>query len=636
MPKKPAKKQPVFTKGAFKRLFAFMWARYKGRMILVLVSILVQAAIAAGAIGIMMQKVIYAMEGMTDVAELHSVYVLCGIMGAIFAVGVLAALCREELMATITQGLLNDLRKSMFAKMQRLPIRFFDAHQSGDIMSIYTNDIDAIRQMVSQSIPMAINAAVTIVTVIVVMALYSVYMLLIVLGVAVVMFFVASRLGLGAAKYFREQQIAMGRLDGYIEEMMNGQKVIQVFTHERQANEGFDRVNEDWFFNARAAHRYANTLMPIMGNMGNILYVILAICGASFVLAGDKFRNASILGYAMDVSVIAMFLQQCRSFSQTIGNVSQQLNSIAMGMAGASRAFALMDEEVERDEGYVTLVNAKYDEAGNLVPTEERTNLWAWRHPHKAEGTVTYQLLRGDIEMHDVDFGYVPEKMVLHDVSLHAHPGEKYAFVGATGAGKTTITNLITRFYDIADGKIRYDGININKIKKDDLRRSLGVVLQDTNLFTGTVMDNIRYGRLDATDEEVYAAAKLANAHDFITRLPQGYDTMLEADGANLSQGQRQLLSIARAAIADTPVMIMDEATSSIDTRTELQVQRGTDQLMHGRTVFIIAHRLSTVQNADTIMVMDHGRVIERGSHRELIALKGTYYQLYTGAFELE
>ena len=633
MPKKPPN---VFTKGALKRLMKFMLARYKGKMILALVCILVQAVIAAGAIGIMMQKVIYAMEGMTDVNQLNSVYVLCGIMAAIFVVGILAALGREQLMAIITQGLLNDLRKSMFAKMQRLPIRYFDSHQSGDIMSMYTNDIDAIRQMISQSLPMTINAMVTLVTVIIVMAIYSVYMLLIVLGVAVVMFFIASRLGMGAAKYFREQQIAMGHLDGYIEEIMNGQKVVQVFTHEDEANKGFDKVNDAWFTNARAAHRYANTLMPIMGNMGNILYVILAICGASFVLAGPNFKNVSLLGYAMDVSIIAMFLQQCRSFSQTIGNVSQQLNAIAMGMAGAGRVFALMDEKDEVDEGYVTLVNAKYDENGNLVPTEERTELWAWRHPHKAEGTVTYVPLKGNIEMFDVDFGYVPEKIVLHDVSLHAHPGEKYAFVGATGAGKTTITNLITRFYDIADGKIRYDGININKIKKGDLRRSLGIVLQNTSLFTGTVMENIRYGRLDATDEEVYAAAKLANAHDFITRLPQGYDTMLESDGANLSQGQRQLLSIARAAVADTPVMIMDEATSSIDTRTELLVQRGTDQLMMGRTVFIIAHRLSTVQNADTIMVLDHGKVIERGSHKELIAQRGTYYQLYTGAFELE
>ena len=639
MPKKqgmPPKKANVFTKGAFKRLFKYMLARYKGKMILALACILVQAVIAAGAIGIMLQKVIDSMEHMTDVAELDSVYMLCGIMAAIFAVGVLAALGREQLMAIITQGLLNDLRKSMFAKMQRLPIRYFDSHQSGDIMSTYTNDIDAIRQMVSQSLPMTINAMVTILTVVVVMAMYSIYMLLIVLGVAVVMFFIASRLGMGAAKYFREQQIAMGHLDGYIEEIMNGQKVVQVFTHEKQANEGFDRVNDNWFANARAAHRYANTLMPIMGNMGNILYVILAICGASFVLAGPDFKNVSLLGYPMGVSIIAMFLQQCRSFSQTIGNVSQQLNAIAMGMAGAGRVFALMDETDEVDEGYVTLVNAKYDKDGNLVPTEERTELWAWRHPHKAEGTVTYTPLKGNIEMFDVDFGYVPEKIVLHDVSLHAHPGEKYAFVGATGAGKTTITNLITRFYDIADGKIRYDGININKIKKGDLRRSLGIVLQDTSLFTGTVMENIRYGRLDATDEEVYAAAKLANAHDFISRLPQGYDTMLESDGANLSQGQRQLLAIARAAVADAPVMIMDEATSSIDTRTELLVQRGTDRLMMGRTVFIIAHRLSTVQNADTIMVLDHGRVIERGSHRELIALKGTYYQLYTGAFELE
>ena len=632
----PKPKRTIFQKGAFKRLLRYLFAHYKGKLILALVCILVQAVIAAGAIGIMMQRVIYAMEGMTDTAQLHSVYVLCGIMAAIFSVGVLAAFAREQLMAVITQGLLNDLRKSMFAKMQHLPIRYFDTHQSGDIMSMYTNDIDAIRQMVSQSLPMSINAVITIITVVVVMAMYSIYMLLIVLGVAVVMFLVASRLGMGAAKYFREQQIAMGHLDGYIEEMMNGQKVVQVFTHEEEARRGFAYVNEKWFHNARAAHRYANTLMPIMGNMGNILYVILAICGASFVLAGDNFRNVSLMGYAMDVSVIAMFLQQCRSFSQTIGNVSQQLNAVAMGMAGADRVFRLMDEEDEADEGYVTLVNARYDENGQLVPCEERTGLWAWRHPHKAEGTVTYQLLRGDIEMHDVDFGYVPDKIVLHDVSLHAHPGEQYAFVGATGAGKTTITNLINRFYDIADGKIRYDGININKIRKGDLRRSLGMVLQDTNLFTGTVMDNIRYGRLDATDEEVYEAAKLASAHDFITRLPQGYHTMLEADGANLSQGQRQLLAIARAAVAGAPVMIMDEATSSIDTRTELLVQRGTKQLMQGRTVFIIAHRLSTVQNADTIMVLDHGHVIERGSHAELLALGGTYYQLYTGAFELE
>ncbi len=629
-------KQGVFHKGALKRLLSFMFARYKGKLILAFVCILVQAVIAAGAIGIMMQRVIYAIEGLTDVSQLGSVYTLCGVMAAIFVVGILAAFGREQLMAIITQGLLNDLRKSLFAKMQHLPIRYFDQHQSGDIMSMYTNDIDAIRQMISQSLPMTINAMVTLVTVVVVMAMYSVYMLLIVLGVAVVMFLVASKLGMGAAKYFREQQIAMGRLDGYIEEIMNGQKVVQVFTHEEEAKADFATVNDNWFHNARAAHRYANTLMPIMGNMGNLLYVILAISGAAFVLAGDKFHNVSLAGYALDVSVIAVFLQQCRSFSQTIGNVSQQLNSIAMGMAGAGRVFALMDEKDEEDEGYVTLVNARYDDEGNLVPAEERTGIWAWRHPHKAEGTVTYQLLKGDIEMHDVDFGYVPEKIVLQDVSLHAHPGEKYAFVGATGAGKTTITNLINRFYDIADGKIRYDGININKIKKGDLRRSLGIVLQDTNLFTGTVMDNIRYGRLDATDEEVYAAAKLANAHDFITRLPQGYDTMLEADGANLSQGQRQLLSIARAAVADAPVMIMDEATSSIDTRTELLVQRGTDQLMQGRTVFIIAHRLSTVQNADTIMVLDHGRVIERGSHAELLAQKGTYYQLYTGAFELE
>lgn len=629
-------KQPILQRGVFKRLLAYLFKHYKGKLILAILSILVQAAIAAGAIGIMMQRVIYQMEGMTDPSQLVDIYKLCGIMGAIFVVGIVAALMREQLMAVITQGLLNDLRKTIFSKMQHLPVRFFDRRPVGDVMSIYTNDIDAIREMVSQSLPMVLSAAITIITVIVVMALYSVWLLLIVLGVSIIMGLIASRLGLGAAKYFREQQIAMGKLDGYIEEMMNGQKVIKVFTHEEASIEGFEKVNENWFHNARAAHRYANILMPIMGNMGNILYVILAIVGASFVLAGDNFRNVSLLGVTMDVSVIAMFLQQCRSFSHTIGNLSQQLNAIAMGLAGASRVFTLMDEQEEQDDGYVHLVHACYDENGNLTESPTRTGLWAWRHPHKAEGTVTYQLLKGDIEMVDVDFGYTPEKVVLHNVSLHAHPGEKYAFVGATGAGKTTITNLLNRFYDIADGKIRYDGININKICKADLRRSLGMVLQDTNLFTGTVMENIRYGRLDATDEEVYAAAKLANAHDFILRLPNGYNTLLEADGSNLSQGQRQLLSIARAAVADAPVMIMDEATSSIDTRTEALVQKGTNQLMQGRTVFIIAHRLSTVQDADTIMVMDHGRVIERGSHQQLIEQKGTYYGLYTGAFELE
>lgn len=632
----PKPQQPILQKGVFKRLLAYMFARYKGKLIAVIVCILVQAAISGGAIGIMMQRVIYAMENITDPAALTPIYQLCGIMAAIFVVGVLAALLREQLMAVVTQGLLNDLRKTIFARMQRLPIRFFDRRPVGDIMSIYTNDIDAIRQLVSQSLPMILSSAVTILTVVVIMALYSVWLLLIVLGVSFIMAFVASRLGMGAAKFFREQQIAMGKLDGYVEEMMNGQKVIKVFTHEEESKAGFDEVNTRWYHNARAAHRYANTLMPIMGNMGNILYVILAITGAAFVLTGPDFRNVSLLGYAMDVSVIAMFLQQCRSFSHTIGNVSQQINSIAMGLAGAGRVFGLLDQPEEADNGYVHLVHAAYDANGNLVESPTRTGIWAWRHPHKAEGTVTYQLLKGDIEMLDVDFGYVPEKIVLNDVSLHAHPGEKYAFVGATGAGKTTITNLLNRFYDIADGKIRYDGININKICKADLRRSLGIVLQDTNLFTGTVMENIRYGRLDATDEDVYEAAKLANAHDFITRLPDGYNTMLEADGANLSQGQRQLLAIARAAVADAPVMIMDEATSSIDTRTEALVQQGTDRLMHGRTVFIIAHRLSTVQNADTIMVLDHGRVIERGSHQELIAQRGTYYQLYTGAFELE
>ena len=634
---KPKMKRPPLAKGTASRLLKLLFRRYKGKLIAVFVCIIIQAVIGGGATGIMMQQVIDHIDGVVDLAQLDYVYRLVGIMAAIFVVGILAATVKEQLMAIVTQSFLNDLRKDLFAKMQRLPIKFFDRKQSGEIMSVYTNDIDAIRQLVSQSIPMIITATITVLTVIVVMATYSIYLLLITLGAAVLMALIASRLGMGAAKYFRRQQESMAKLDGFVEEMIKGQKVIKVFTHEEESKQDFDKVVGDWYLNARNAHRYANTLMPIMGNMGYLLYAILAIVGSTFILMGDSYVNISLRGVTpLTVGVIASFLQQCRSFSQNIGNVSQQLNSIAMGLAGAERVFRMMDQQPETDDGYVHLVYARYDEEGNLVESDTRTGIWAWRHPHKAEGTVTYQLLQGDIEMHDVDFGYVPEKIVLHDVSLHAHPGEKYAFVGATGAGKTTITNLLNRFYDIADGKIRYDGININKICKPDLRRSLGMVLQDTTIFSGTVKDNIRYGRLDATDEEIEAAAKLADAHDFITRLPQGYDTMLEADGANLSQGQRQLLSIARAAVADAPVMIMDEATSSIDTRTELLVQRGTDKLMKGRTVFVIAHRLSTVQNSDTIMVLDHGRVIERGSHDDLIAKHGMYYQLYTGAFELE
>ena len=634
MGKKP---RPIIQKGMMKRLLSFLFKHYKGKLIGVLCCIVVQAIIGGGAIGIMMQNIIDGIKGLTDVSQMGATFKLVGIMGALFVLAIAAGTLREQLMAIVTQDLLNRLRKELFTKMQRLPIRHFDSKPTGDIMSVYTNDIDAIRQLVSQSLPMIITAVITLISVISVMLSYSIYLLLIVVGVAVLMAMIASRLGMGAAKYFGRQQRSMGKLDGFIEEMMNGQKVIKVFNHEEASKQDFAKVNDEWFHNARAAHRHANILMPIMGNMGHIMYVILAVVGALFILMGEGFQNVCITGLRpLTVGMIASFLQQCRSFSNNIGQVSQQFNSIAMGLAGAGRVFALFDEQPEQDDGYVTLVHACYNEEGELVESPVRTGLWAWRHPHKADGTVTYQLLRGDIEMHEVDFGYTPEKIVLHDVSLHAHPGEKYAFVGATGAGKTTITNLINRFYDIADGKIRYDGININKIRKSDLRRSLGIVLQDTNLFTGTVMENIRYGRLDATDEEVYAAAKLANAHDFITRLPDGYQTMLESDGANLSQGQRQLLSIARAAVADAPVMIMDEATSSIDTRTELLVQRGTDQLMQGRTVFIIAHRLSTVQNSDTIMVLDQGRVMERGSHDELIAKRGMYYQLYTGVFELE
>ncbi|MBQ9133236.1 MAG: ABC transporter ATP-binding protein [Clostridia bacterium] len=539
----------------------------------------------------------------------------------------------QQLMAYMTQGFLSKMRCKMFDGMQNLPIRYFDTHKHGDIMSHYTNDIDTLRQLVSQSLPSLLNASIIVITVLSIMLYYSILMTLIVLAGVCLMIFVSKKAGGGSAKYFIRQQMSMGKAEGFIQEMMNGQKVIKVFCHEEESKADFEKINNELYEDSYRAHAFANMLGPIIMNIGNILYVICAIVGGIFLLTGVP--NFSISGAAFSISIVVPFLNMTKQFTGNVNQVSQQINSIVMAMAGAQRIFGLMDEQPETDDGYVTLVNAKVDADGNITETAERTGTWAWKHPH-GDGTLTYTLLRGDVRLTDVDFEYEEGKPVLHNVSVYAEPGQKVAFVGATGAGKTTITNLINRFYDIADGKIRYDGININKIKKSDLRRSLGIVLQETNLFTGTVMDNIRYGRLDATDDECIAAAKLAGADDFISRLPKGYETELQNNGANLSQGQRQLLAIARAAVADPPVMIMDEATSSIDTRTEAIVQRGMDKLMEGRTVFVIAHRLSTVMNSDVIMVLDHGKIIERGNHEKLIAEKGTYYQLYTGAFELE
>lgn len=535
--------------------------------------------------------------------------------------------------AIMTQGTLKKLREKMFGKMQSLPIRYFDTNNHGDIMSRYTNDIDTLRQMISQSLPQLMISAVTMITLVCIMLYFCGWLTLVVLCGVTVMYFLTKKIGGNSAKYFVKQQKAIGKEEGFIEEMMSGQKVVKVFNHEEESKKDFDKINDMLFEESEKANTFANLLGPILNNVGNILYVIVALTGGALYLF--NVPNISLSGMAISISVIVPFLNMTKQFAGSIGQVSHQINSVVMGIAGAERIFELIDEEAEVDNGYVTLVNVK-EENGELVETNERTGLWAWRHPHQADGTVTYTKLQGDVRLVEVDFGYVPEKQVLHDITLYAEPGQKVAFVGATGAGKTTITNLLNRFYDIADGKVRYDGININKIKKDDLRHSLGMVLQDTNLFTGTIMENIRYGRLDATDEECIAAAKLAGADDFISRLPDGYDTVITGGGASLSQGERQLLSISRAAVADPPVMILDEATSSIDTRTEAIVSRGMDALMNGRTVFVIAHRLSTVRNSDVIMVLDQGRIIERGSHDELIAKKGKYYQLYTGAFELE
>lgn len=556
-------------------------------------------------------------------------------LGTIYIIGNLSSLFWNRYMAVITQGSLEKLREKMFNRMQDLPIRYFDTNQRGDIMSHYTNDIDTLRQMISQSLPNLLQTIIVLGTVLFIMLYFSIWMCLVIIAGIVCMVFLTKMLGSNSARFFIAQQREIGVVEGHIEEVMNGQKVVKAFCHEAAAEADFDERNEKLFEVSQKANMYANILMPVLMNLGNLIYVVVALAGGIFLAL--NVPNLSISGMPLSIAVVVPFLNMTKQFCGQIGQVSQQINAVVMGLAGAERIFDLLDEEPEADEGYVTLVNARVNpKTWELEETDERTGLWAWKHPHRADGTVTYVPLRGDVRMTGVDFGYTPDHEVLHDVSVYAKPGQKVAFVGATGAGKTTITNLINRFYDIADGKIRYDGINVNKIRKADLRRSLGVVLQDVNLFTGTVMDNIRYGKLDATDEECVKAAKLAGAHDFISRLPEGYSTMLTGNGSQLSQGQRQLLSIARAAVADPPAMILDEATSSIDTRTEAIVQRGMDALMQGRTTFVIAHRLSTVRNSDVIICLDHGRVIERGTHDELIAKKGYYYQLYTGAFELE
>ena len=610
------------------RLLSYVWNYYKVECVFVAIGIAV-SSLAAVAGNLFIKNLIddyimpFLSENNPSFAPLVRALL---IMAGIYYIGTFATFLYARLMVNVTQGTLKRIRDDMFTHMEHLPIKYFDTHAHGDIMSCYTNDTDTLRQMISQSIPQMLSSVITIVSTFISMIVLSIPLTLLIIVMVAVMVGVVRKIGSQSGKYFIRQQKDLGVLNGYIEEMMEGQKVVKVFCHEEETKKKFYELNDGLFDSAKNANIYANILMPVMANLGNINYVITLAVGSILAINGVS---------GLTLGALASFLQLTRSFNMPITQVSQQFNSIIMALAGAERVFDLLDEPVEEDHGYVTLVNAVEEPDGTLKESPVRTGIWAWKHPHQADGTITYEKLQGDVVFNGVDFGYTDDKIVLHDIKMYAKPGQKVAFVGATGAGKTTITNLINRFYDIQDGKIRYDGININKIKKPYLRRSLGMVLQDTHLFTGTVADNIRYGKLDATDEEVIAAAKLANAHYFITKLPQGYDTVLSGDGSELSQGERQLLAIARAAIADPPVLILDEATSSIDTRTETIVQSGMDKLMKGRTVFVIAHRLSTIKNSDVIMVLDQGRIIERGDHESLLAEKGRYYQLYTGAFEL-